>query len=85
MIDHRKLAMLEHHLFHNHYPSPDRELFPYIKRALELGPTKDFVTVQVGEELRTLEQHGFPVTARELIQQFHLDMFVDDQEEEHDA
>jgi len=79
----RRSMMLEHHLYHNHFPPVQRELHPYIVRAIEMGPCQDFVTIEVGAELHTLEQDGMPVTAAELIAQFHLDIFIDDHEEDH--
>jgi hypothetical protein len=79
-----RAVRLEYHLRYNHYPPVPREMFPFIERAIELGRTNDFISVEVGDEIRTLERDGFHVTAAELIAQFHLDMFVEEQEE-HDG
>lgn len=87
MTDHRiiKSVLLEHHLLHNHVPPVPRALFPFIDRAIEIGPTDDFVTLERGGELLTLEIDGWLPTAADLIKQFHLEIFVDDGEEEHDG
>lgn len=79
--------ILEWHLFHNHYPPPHRLILPFALRAIEVYPDDPLSFLTVEPEpgvLTTLEQEGVPVTAAELVKQFHLEAFIDDGEE-HDA
>jgi hypothetical protein len=76
--------MLWHHLRHNHYPPVSPAIDPFVVKAIAMGRVDDEVTLTVGGDERTLLVDGKPVTANQLIEHFHLDIFVDDQEEEHD-
>jgi hypothetical protein len=70
-------AVVHDHLVFNHIPAFQSTLVPYAMEAIRLAVDEqwDATVVVGGKQLRNGE--GKSATAAELVQQFHLDNFVE--------
>lgn len=70
-------AVIHDHLVFNHIPAFQSTLVPYAVEAIRLAVDEqwDETVVVEGKQLRNGE--GKSATAAELVQQFHLDSFVE--------
>lgn len=78
-------TMLEHHLRYNHFPPVPTGVLPFAEAALEMAADErwdDVVTMPHGEDgegTATLTRpDGREVTVRELIEELHLDCFLEE-------
>ncbi len=70
-------AMLWHHLRHNHYPPVPAAADPFVEKAIEMGRTDEVVMCRIRGKEMALEVAGKLATANQLIEAFHLDIFLE--------
>lgn len=78
-------TMLEHHLQYDHYPPVPTGVIPFAEAALEMaadGRWDDVVTMPHGDNgegtATLIRPDGREVTVAELIEDLHLDGFLED-------
>jgi len=78
-------TMLRHHLQHNHYPPLPDGLVPFAARAIELandGQWDEPITIVTDDGESTLLNGGLEVPVWRLVEDLHLDGFIDNPEED---
>ena len=77
-------TMLEYHLQYNHFPPQPVGLVPFAAKAIELANDDDldgFVEIPTDQGVQALvRDHGDYVTARELVDELHLEGFLEEVE-----
>ena len=74
--------ILWHHLRYNHYPPIPAAVDPWVAKAIEMGRTDDEVVVRhKGDDMRLKISDHF-ATANELIEAFHLESFIEEEDDD---
>jgi hypothetical protein len=70
-------AVVHDHLVFNHVPSFQSSLVPYAVEAIRLAIDEQWESEVEVEGKRLRDNHGKVATAAALVEQFHLDSFVE--------